>query len=60
MERKVSDAKKDAALSLAQAVAEKEHEMMGQIREADKENARLQAKIEVLEARLNELTAARD
>lgn len=48
MERKISDAQKDAALELAKAVNEKEHEMMGQIREMDKLNARLQFENEEL------------
>lgn len=56
MERKVSDAQKDAALAQAQAVAEKEREMNGLLREADKENAKLQAKLETLQAKIDELT----
>lgn len=58
MERKISDAQKDAALAQAQAVAEKEREMNGLLREADKENARLQVKLEALQARIDELTFA--
>ena len=56
MERKVSDVQKDAALAQAQAVAEKEREMNGLLREADKENAKLQAKLETLQAKIDELT----
>lgn len=58
MERKISDAQKDAALSCANEVAKKEREMNITIREADKENARLQAQIENLQAKIAELTAA--
>lgn len=53
MERKISDAQKDAALELAKAVNEKEHEMMGQIREMDKLNARLQFENEELKKKIN-------
>lgn len=53
MERKVSDVQKDAALELAKAVNEKEHEMMGQIREMDKLNARLQFENEELKKKIN-------
>lgn len=49
MERKISDAQKDAALTCANAVAEKEREM-------DRENARLQAQIENFQAKIVELT----
>lgn len=52
MERKISDAEKDAALAVANAVAEKEREFATQLRAADKENARLQARIEILEEQL--------
>ena len=52
MERKVSDTKKDAALELANAVAAKEKEMQTQIREIDRENAKLQARIEALGGKL--------
>lgn len=58
MERKISDAQKDAALSCANEVAKKEREMNITIREADKENARLQAQTENLQAKIAELTAA--
>lgn len=58
MERKISDAQKDAALSCANEVAKKEREMNITIREADKENARLQVQIENLQAKIAELTAA--
>ena len=51
-ERKISDAEKDAALAMANAVAEKEREFATQLRAADKENARLQARIEILEEQL--------
>ena len=52
MERKISDAEKDAALAMANAVAEKEREFATQLRTADKENAKLQARIEILEEQL--------
>lgn len=52
MERKISEAEKDAALTTATAVAEKEREMTAHLRAADKENARLQARIELLEERI--------
>lgn len=52
MERKISEAEKDAALSTANAVNEKEREMTSLLRAADKENARLQARIELLEERI--------
>lgn len=53
MERKVSDVQKDTALAQAQAVADKEREMMGQIREMDKLNARLQFENEELKTKIN-------
>lgn len=53
MDRKVSDAKKDAELAIAKAVAEKEREIRDlyeqKLRDADKETAKLQAKIEQLQ-----------
>ena len=52
VERITSDAQKDTALAVANAVAEKEHEFATQLRAADKENARLQARIEILEEQL--------
>ena len=58
MERKISDTQKDAALTQEKAVAEKEREMNVLLREADKENAKLQVKLEALQARINELTAS--
>lgn len=58
MERKISDAEKDAALAAANATAEKEREMTALLREADKENARLQARIELLEERIKSLQAS--
>lgn len=51
-ERRISDAEKDAALAVANAVAAKEREMTAQLRDADKENARLQARVELLEEQL--------
>lgn len=57
MERKISDTQKDDALASAKAVADKEREMNEQLRAADKENARLQAQIEILRAQINKLTA---
>ena len=52
VERITSDAQKDTALAVANAVAEKEREFATQLRAADKENARLQARIEILEEQL--------
>lgn len=52
MDWKISEAKKDAALATATAVAEKEREMTALLRSADKENAKLQARIELLEERI--------
>lgn len=60
MERKVSDVQKDAALEQAKAVADKEREMNGLLREADRENAKLQAKLEALQAKIDELTASKN
>lgn len=51
-ERRISDAEKDAALATARAVAAKEREITGLLREAEKENARLQARVEILEEQL--------
>lgn len=58
MERKISDAQKDAALSCANEVAKKEREMNMLLRDADKENARLQVQIETLQAKIAELMPA--
>lgn len=55
MERKISETEKDSALAMATAVAEKEREMNAHLRVADKENARLQARIELLEERIRVL-----
>ena len=55
MERKVSDVQKDAALAQAQALTDKEREMNGLLREADRENAKLQAKLEALQSKINEM-----
>lgn len=51
-ERRISDAEKDAALAVANAVAAKEREITGLLREAEKENARLQAHVEILKEQL--------
>lgn len=74
MDRAVSDAKKDAALAQEKAIAEAvsaaqdeaqakiqeiRDRMQDELRQTDKENAKLQAKIEALEARINELTTAK-
>lgn len=57
--RDLQDAKKDATYALEKAVSAKERELEqkfhDQIRQADKENAKLQAKIESLEVRIEEL-----
>ena len=52
VERITSDAQKDTDLAVAKAVAEKDRELATQLRAADKENARLQARIEILEEQL--------
>lgn len=53
MERKISDAEKDAKLAIAEAVTENERKIRDvyeqKLRDADKENAKLQVKIEQLE-----------
>ncbi|MGN0513117.1 MAG: hypothetical protein ACI4GD_02475 [Lachnospiraceae bacterium] len=57
--RDLRDAKKDAAYELEKAISEKEREvekkMSDQLRQADRENARLLAKIEALEAKIEEI-----
>ncbi len=62
MERKISDVQKDAALTQERAVTEAEknlrEEYQDKLRAADKENAKLQAKIEQLQERIAELTKA--
>lgn len=60
MERKISDAQKDAALGQAQAVADKEREMNGLLREADRENAKLQAKLEAMQTKIDELSKVKN
>lgn len=50
LERQISDAEKDAALAVAKAVANKERELTALLRESEKEIARLQARIEIMEA----------
>ena len=59
MERKISESEKDAALATATAVTEKEREMTALLRAADKENARLQARIELLEERIQALESSK-
>lgn len=56
MERKISDTQKDADLSLEKAVSQKEREMTSQIRDLEKDNSKLQTRIEILEERIKELT----
>ena len=46
MDRKVSDAKKDSDLAVANAVAKKERELMKRITALEVEKAKLEAKIE--------------
>lgn len=57
--RDLQDAKKDATYALEKAIAKKEREvekrLNDQLRQADRENARLQAKIEALEAKIEEM-----
>lgn len=56
--RDLKDAKKDAGYALEKAVSAKERELEqkfhNQIRQADKENAKLQAKIETLETQIKD------
>ena len=59
MDRKASEAEKDAALATATALTEKEREMTTLLRAADKENARLQARIELLEERIQALESSK-
>ena len=56
-ENALKQAQAGADLALERAVIEKEREMNAQIRQADKENARLAARIEQLETRIAELEA---
>ena len=58
-ERKISEVEKDSALATAVAVSEKEREMTALLRAADKENARLQARIELLEERIQALESSK-
>ncbi|MBU5679004.1 alanine-zipper protein [Blautia sp. MSJ-9] len=60
MERKISDAQKDAALLCANEVVKKEREMNALLREADRENARLQVQLESLQDKIAELTVVSD
>ena len=52
----LSTQQKDAAIALNHAVAEKEREMQGKIQSAELETVRMSGKIEVLEARIGEMT----
>lgn len=52
MERKLSDAQKDAALELVNAVAEKERESNAKLLQLERENAKLLATIELLKGKL--------
>ncbi len=52
MERKLSDARKDAELEVVNKVAEKERELNVKMLQLERENAKLQAKIEILEEKL--------
>lgn len=57
-QRDLKDAKIQSELAIEKAISEKEREMNDQLRQADKENAKLQAKIEMLEDRVRELSNA--
>ena len=52
----IASQQKDAAIALERAVAEKEREMQGKIQSAELETVRMSGKIEVLEARIGEMT----
>ena len=54
MEQKLNAAAKDAELEVINAVSKKEKEMNTAILQLERENAKLQAKIEMLEGRLQE------
>ena len=56
MDRKLSEAQKDATIELERKIREKERELNNELRKADRENAALQAKIELLEQRIAELS----
>ena len=56
----LSAQKKDASIALERAVTEKEREMQKKIQTAELETARMTGKIEMLEARIRELTAKTD
>lgn len=64
MERSLSDAKKDAALAMANAVMEKEREMQDAMRKIEMENAKLSAILEHVKAEndrlLEELAIAKE
>lgn len=57
MERSLSDAKKDAALAMANAVMEKEREMQDAMRKIEMENAKLSAILEHVKAENDRLLA---
>ncbi len=56
MERKISDANKDSALALEKAVSDKERELNVKNVALEKENAKLEAKLEILEERIKALS----
>lgn len=56
----LSAQQKDAAIALERAVTEKEREMQDKIQTAELETARMSGKIELLEARIKELTANKE
>lgn len=53
----ISTLTKDAAIDLERAVAEKERKMQLKIQAAELEAAKMSGKIEILEARIRELTS---
>lgn len=53
----IKDLLKDAAIALERAVTEKEREMQDKLQTAELETAKLSGKIEMLEARIKELSA---
>lgn len=55
----IKDLKKDSDMALERAVTEKEREMQDKLQTAELETAKMSGKIEMLEARIKELTAER-
>lgn len=54
----ISNLTKDASIALERAIAEKEREMQSKVQSAELESAKMSGKIEMLEARIHELTSS--